>query len=245
MRFFVRMTERSTSDPQELSAMLQHRLNSIAYQQSLLDSELLAYAFRIYEGRVAIELFEVDSLETLDRLIKADPQFPYSMNDVTPLVSTQAMVKEASDYLGESILTEAELAELTFPRKSIEPGSMYWLAYKEVKPFSPLLSQEMQNDVHRRTVVSQRSHHAALEFADDNPVGKSVGILVACGELHEVQAHVRNCEVYPDTEVEFTELMPLKRAWESTVGRLQELQREVPTTSPFDISKVQKSTARR
>lgn len=236
MRFFVRMKERSTVDPQEFAAMLSHRLHSISYQQRLVDGGALAYSFRSESGDTSVELFEVGTLEELDVLIKSDPHFSYSDNEVVPVVGTVDMVREASSFLGESILTESELDELRFPRKSINQDSMYWLAYKEVRAFSPLLSQEEQNDIARRTVVSQRAHHSPLEFADDNPVGKAVGILVAEGTLEEVRAHVSNCEVYPDTEVTFTRLLTLRQSWEQAIKELKRMNRSFPDQSPFQTS---------
>lgn len=238
MRFFVRMAERLTTDPQEYAAMLRHRLESIVYQQGLVGRGVLAYAFRADEGRLAIELFEVDSLENLDVLIKGDPIFSYSNNEITPVVGTVDMVREASNFLGESILCESELADLIFPRKNIRADAAYWLAYKEVRPFSPLLPEEVQQDIARRTVVSQRAHHSPIEFADDNPVGKAVGILVAEGTLEEVKAHVANCEVYPDTVVTFTELIPLERSWNHAVQELRRLCRPVTESSPFETAGV-------
>lgn len=233
MRFFVQMTERQTMDAQELAAMLRHRLDSIAYQQQLLQESVLAYAFRTVDGDRAILMYEVNTLENLDRFIKRDPHFPYSENEITPVINTAALVREAQEYLGEWIFREEELPNLNFPRKQINRTVTYWLAYKQVRPFSPLLPEAEQNDIHRRTVLTQRAHFAPEEFADDNPVGKPVGILVAEGELATVKAHVANCEVFPDTVVTYTELLPLERAWETTVSHLARLGRPVPALSPF------------
>jgi muconolactone delta-isomerase len=222
VRFFVRQSERPTRDPQERAAMLAHRLESIAYQQDLLDRGVLAYAFRANGGADTVALFETGTLEELDCLIKRDPGYPYSTTEVVPVVSTLAMVREASEYLGEEILSEDELHDLDHlnaPR-TLNRATTYWLAWKEVMPFSPLLSQEAQDDVHRRTVTSQRAHHSPIEFADDNPVGKSVGVLVAEGSLEGVKAHVAGCEVYPDTVITFTELLHLADAREMAAQAL-------------------------
>jgi hypothetical protein len=158
-------------------------------------------------------------------LIKRDPHFSYSSVTVTPVVSTEALVREAQDYLQEEIFPTSELHKLNFPRRPIDPRVSYWLAWKEVAPFSPLLSVEAQNDVHRRTVLAQRGHFAELEFSDDNPVGMPVGILVAEGKLDAIRQHVESCEVFPDTLVTYTELLPLPRVWQHTISELRELRR--------------------
>jgi len=237
MRFFVRMTERQTVDAQELVAMLRHRLESIAYQKQLLEDGGLAYAFRTVDGGCAILMYEVETLEQLDRCIKRDPHFPYSANAISPVVNTEALVREAQEYLGEWIFSEEELPALNFPPKRVQPEATYWLVYKEVKPFSPLLPEAEQNDIHRRTVLAQRGHFEPLEFADDNPVGQPVGILVAEGELDAAKAHVENCEVFPDTVVTYTELLSLERAWVATVCELGRLGRSVPAASPWSPAK--------
>jgi hypothetical protein len=175
-------------------------------------------------------MYEVETLETLDLLLKRDPGWAYATTEVTPVVSTVALVTEAQDYLGESILTQDEVDGLAPERRRINPVGTYWLAYKEVRAFNPLLSIEEQDDVHRRTVTSQRAHLDAVEFADDNPVGKAVGILVAEGELADVRRHVETCEVFPDTVVSYKELLPLERAFEFTKGQLERLRRPTDVT---------------
>jgi hypothetical protein len=229
MRFFVRMTERNVNDPQELAAMLLHRLASINYQYSLMREEgPLAYAFRNRAGTLAVLMYETDTLEKLDFFLKRDPGWQYAETDVMPVVSTEALVREAQDYLGETIIGESELGEFRYERRKPDSKQEYWLAYKQVKPFSPLLSLDAQNDVHRRTVIAQKAHLESLEFADDNPVGKAVGILVAEAAFDDVKQHVESCEVYPDTQVIYTELLPLERAWEVAVGETHKLGRSIP-----------------
>ncbi len=223
MRFLVRMNERSPRDAQENSAMLLHRLESLRYQADLLASGCLAYAFRAELGSVTVMMFEVDSLTDLDRYLKRDPGWPYCATEVIPVVSTEALIREAQDYLGEFIFAEEELQHLDYVKKPINSDCQYWLAIKEVLPFSPLLSEDAQNDVHRRTVLAQRSHLNPVEFADDNPVGRAVGILVAEGDLESTKKHVESCEVFPDTIVTYLELSPLPRAWTATVAEIGRL----------------------
>jgi muconolactone delta-isomerase len=226
MRFFVTMTERKPADAQERAAMCRHRISSIKYQQVLLRPDgPLAYGFRAEDGTVAILMYEVTSLEELDCLLKRDPGWAYCSTDVTPVVSTSALVQEAQDYLGEQILSKDEMEHLNPERRLIDPLCEYWLAYKEVMPFSPLLSQAEQDDVHRRTVYSQRAHLEAVEFADDNPVGRAVGILIAEGDLDGVKRHIEKCEVFPDTVVCYKSLVPLPGAVDATIQELQGLRR--------------------
>jgi hypothetical protein len=233
MRFFTRMVERETHDAQEKAAMLYHRLDSIRYQLPLYQSGALAYAFRVVSGNAAVLMYDVATLQLLDLHLKRDPGWPYAHTEVVPVVSTEDLVREAQDYLGEHLFTDEELPSLCFERRRIDSKAMYWLAYKEVRPFSPLLTEESQNDVHRRTILAQRAHFESLEFADDNPVGKAVGILVAESELEAVKAHVESCDVFPDTTVQYTELLPLERAWDMTVAELSRMRRSVPSDHPF------------
>jgi hypothetical protein len=229
------MKERTLNDAQELSAMLVHRLDSIRYQLELLSVDgPLAYAFRTKEGNMAVLMYETDTPEKADLYLKRDPGWPFAETEVLPVVSTTALIREAQEFLGETIIEESELASFHYERRGIDPLKEYWLAYKEVKPFSPLLSVEAQNDVHRRTIIAQKAHLESFEFADDNPVGKAVGILVAEAAFDRVRRHVESCEVFPDTVVTYMELLPLKRAWEKTVAEIQKLGRPTPSEARFD-----------
>jgi hypothetical protein len=228
MRFFTRITERECRDTQELAAMLRHRLNGIAYKAQLLREGDLAYAFFTQPANEAILMYEVDSVDRLDLLIKRDPQFAYAHVETMPTIQTEALLREAQDYLGENIIPEEELPEYNHARKQIEDDATYYLAWKEVPPFSPLLSIEEQNDVHRRTIQAQMIHFQEIEFADDNPAGRPVGILIAQAGLDEVRRHVETCEVYPDTIVRYTHLLTLPVAWRETVKSLTTLGRSVP-----------------
>lgn len=212
MLFFVEMAERSSSDPQERAAMIRHRILSIRYQKQFLESGELYYAFRTEEGSSAILMYEVDTLERLDWIIKRDPQFSYTNTTVTPVISSRALVVEAEDFIGESILTKEEIDDLDAPKKPIRDDAIYWLAYKVVRPYSPLLPIEDQRDIDRRTILAQKGHFENLEFADHNPVGRPIGILIAEGEFENVKSHVESCEVFPDTSVQYTKLKSLTSA---------------------------------
>ena len=212
MLFFVEMLERSPADPQEYASMLRHRIYSIRYQKEFLEKGELYYAFRSEDGDRAILMYDVDTLERLDWIIKRDPQFSYTETIVTPVVSSKALVIEAEDFIGESILSKKEIDELDIPKRAIHDDATYWLAYKVVHPYSPLLSIEEQRDIDRRTILAQRGHYENLEFADHNPVGRPIGILIAEGEFENVKSHVESCAVFPDTTVEYTRLLSLTRA---------------------------------
>jgi muconolactone delta-isomerase len=224
MRFFVRVDERETRDPQEEVAMIRHRLNSIQYLMKLLQDQTLEYAFRSDDNRSTMMLVRADSLEDLDRIIKADPAFPYSEVDVMPVVSTPTMVREIQDYLGEQILTEEELAELEPTPVDIDPNGNYFLTTKTQLAFSALLPEEEQRDIYRRTVIAQRRHNSPIEVSDYNPVGKAWGILIAkCERIDEVQRHVEMAEIYPDTKVETSHIQTLQQSWRSSINRLEQL----------------------
>jgi hypothetical protein len=233
MRLFVTIKERTTADPQERAAMLRHRLQSILYQQRLLLEGHVEYTFRSVLGDTTVLMIDTVSLEAADRLIKADPIWPYAVTTVTPVVSTQAMASEIQDYLGEEVLTPSELAQIEFPRRQIDDDGQYWLAWKEVAAFNPLLSKADQDDVHRRTLTAQRAHLSQLEFADDNPVGKPVGILIARGSEDDVRAHVADCDVFPDTGVDLLQLCSMRKAWDAAVAELRQMRRSVDEVWPF------------
>lgn len=233
-RFYVRMHERRCLDAQELAAMLSHRLRALQYHEALLRDNKILFGFAAGDDCVSsILLYAVSGHEELDWLIKRDPHFAYTACDVVPVVTTEALVREAQDFLGEHIFPAEELPKLNFPTKLIRPDGEYWLAWKEVSPFSPLCSEEVQNDVHRRTILAQRGHFENLEFADYNPVGRPVGILIGEGELKGIREHVETCDVFPDTRVEYTRLWTHKQAWNLTCEKLKELRRPAPDTIPF------------
>jgi hypothetical protein len=233
-RFYVSMKERTCVDTQELAAMLGHRLNALEYHQKLLGDGKASFAFGLGEDcDETIVLFRVGSHDELDWLIKRDPHFPYTKTIVTPVITTEALVREAQDYLGEEIFAKDQIPQLNFPEKAINRDGEYWLAWKEVPPFSPLCSEETQNDVHRRTVLAQRGHFAELEFADYNPAGRPIGILVSEGPLDAIRHHVETCEVFPDTVVTYTRLWTHKQAWARTAAKLVELRRTAPEANPF------------
>lgn len=228
-RFFVRLKERATADTQELAAMLLHRLRAIDYHEGLLRAGDLHYAFLSGERCTeAILLFEVENHERLDWLLKRDPHFAYASRTVIPTVLTDALVREAQDYLGEAIFSEEEIPSLRFPKRDIDPAGEYWLAWKEVPPFSPLCPVEVQDDVHRRTILAQKGHFDVLEFADDNPVGMPVGILVAEAPLDQLRQHVESCDVFPDTIVQYERIWTHAQAREMTRRLITELRRPLP-----------------
>lgn len=228
-RFFVRMKERPCFDAQERAAIHRHRLAAVQYHASMLEEGHARYAFFAGEGlNEAILMYEIESHDRLDWLIKRDPLFPYTTVTVIPTITTEALVREAQDYLGEEIFSKAELPKLTFAHKKIDPNAEYWLAWKEVLPFSPLCPVAEQDDVHRRTVIAQKGHFEDLEFSDENPVGRPVGILVAQGSVEDMRRHVESCEVFPDTVVQYTRLYTHRQTVSKTIEELRRLRRPIP-----------------
>jgi hypothetical protein len=220
------MEERESRDAQELSAMLHHRLTAIEYNSQLLADGVLEYAFFLGEScSTAIMLFCVASHERLDWLIKRDPYFAYTSSEVIPVIDTEALVREAQDYLGDSTFDEEGLSSLSFPCRQIDPDAEYWFAWKQVPPFSPLCPIETQNDVHRRTIEAQKAHLEHLEFADHNPVGRPIGILISEASLEHTRAHVEQCDVFPDTLVTYSRLWTHKQAEIRTRSQLREMRR--------------------
>jgi hypothetical protein len=225
MRFFTRYFERPVRDPQECAAMLFLRLQGLLYRERQYLDGKLAYAFCTDDLSTAVELWETGSTTELDLLVKRDPQFPYCRVEVMPTIGTDALVEEIQGYIGEVLFAPDQLPTLRMPRKPIEPDATYYLAWKEVLPFSPLLSQDEQDDVHRRTLTAQAAHFADLEFADDNPVGRPVGILIGKADLETIRRHVESCDVFPDTIVSYQRLLTLKQSWAASLGELCRLRR--------------------
>jgi muconolactone delta-isomerase len=222
MRFFVKLTERECRDTQERAAMLRHRLNAIRYQQRLMDDGKAHYVFYPRDKAEIYLLYMIETLEELDYLLKRDPYFGYTRADVIPVVNTEALVREAQDFLGVQHFSDADIESgvLDYGVKPVDPDGSYLLAIKEVQPFSPLLSEEAQNEIHYRTILAQEGHFSDIEFSDENPVGMQVGITLVQGTVAEMKALVESCPVFPDTVVEYTELMTLKQAWHDAVLRL-------------------------
>src|SRR5262245_50551490 len=119
MRAFVRIREREPRDTQERVALLRHRLEAIKYRQALLDEGGLAYAFVTAETDEGILMYEQSNMEALDWHLKRDPHFGYTVATVIPVVSTEALVREAQSYLGEKLFSESELRDLEYPRRKI------------------------------------------------------------------------------------------------------------------------------
>jgi len=232
------MRERDCVDPNERAAMMQIRLKSIAYQSGLISKGEILYAFKIGDLSRTVAMYESGSLEDLDRALKNDPLWPYAWVDTMPVLGTEQMTREIESYLGERILTDADYSALHWDIRPIRKEGEYWLAWKIVPPFSPLMSEQAQNDVYRRTAISQRAHQSPKELNDENPVGKSVGILLFEGTFAELKHHVTHCDVYRDSDIEFTPLEPLARAWEATVTALRDKGWEVDVANgaaPADV----------
>lgn len=235
--FLVYMTERTCVDAQEEAAVIPIRIRALEYRQGLLHQGNLAYAFYLRDRNAGIYLAEVSSNHELDALIKRDPLFPYCKISAMPVIDTEWLVREAQDYLGEEIIALDRLEHLVHPHQEIDEGAQYLLVTKEVVPFSPLLSTEVQEDIYRRTIISQDAHeNRTLEFADHNPVGQQIGILIGCGTAEDILAHIQKCEVYPDTQVTFECLQTLKQAYARGNQRLFYLRRATVCSEVFEVA---------
>jgi len=231
------MEERHCHDAQENAAMLQIRAKAIDYRASLLAANTLTYAFYFRDRPVGIAFAQTESNNDLDMLIKRDPLFPYCKVEVTPVIDTEWLILEAQDFLKEELISPARAAKLVHPPQPADETMEYLLVRKEVLPFSPLLPQSEQDEIFRRTVRSQDAHaNKALEFADLNPVGSQIGILIGCGSRNEVMEHVEHCEVYPDTVVSCEALLTLGQAFVQCVDQLRRLRRQPPVSDYFSIA---------
>ncbi len=235
--YLIRMTERECRDAQEEAAMLRIRAAALDYRAQRLEQGELGYAFHLRDRPCGLHLALAQTNQDLDLLIKRDPLFPYSQIDVLPLIDTKWLIKEAQDHLGEQIISDSRAATLVHPQQRASEEHTYYFVWKEVRPFSPLLSEAVQDDIYRRTVRSQDAHeNRRLEFADHNPAGRQVGILIGCGSQAEVMSHVKNCEVFPDTVVTCEPLLTLRAAFGQCCARLIELRREPPQSAVFEDS---------
>lgn len=234
--FLVRVEERRCADAQEEAAMLRIRAKAIDYREHLLQRGDLAYAFQFRDIAVGLMLIQASTNNELDAMLKADPLFPYCHVTVTPVIDTEWLITEAQDYLKEEIITKERAAQLVHPLQCPRDDRNYLYVTKEVLPFSPLLPRSAQDEIFRKTVCSQDAHeNRELEFADHNPVGRQIGILIGCGTEEDVMAHVRHCEVFPDSVVTCEPLLTLRYAYRQCAARLQYLRRPVPASDFFSI----------
>lgn len=234
--FLVRMEERHCADAQEEAAMLRIRAKALDYREHLLRQDVFAYAFQLRDKPVGLMLAMADSNNALDAMLKADPLFPYCHITVTPVIDTEGLILEAQDHLKEEIISRERAAQLVHPLQRPRDDRSYLCITKEVLPFSPLLPESAQDEIFRKTVRSQDAHeNHELEFADHNPVGRQIGILIGCGTEDDVMAHVRHCEVYPDTVVKCEPLLTLLHAYRQCTARLQYLRRPVSASDFFTM----------
>lgn len=216
MQFFIRGYEREPQDPPEEAAMTRYRLESNQRLIELLGFDRpLTYAFRTEDNHRSYMLFDVDSLEELDQLIKADSLFPYSTFEIVPVISGRHMAEEIQAYLSEVILSDDELRSLEARPVQIDPIGVYYIADKQMPSFSSLLPEPEQREIHRRTLVSQRLHDSPLEISDVNPVGRMEGILVLRASSNdEVATHLQRAPIYSDTNVRVERVLTLEQSSE-------------------------------
>ncbi len=213
MRFLVTGEERKWHDPQEEIAMLRHRMRSLEYWSLWREMSGVNYYFRSQDGRQIFMLYEGDSAQELDRILKADPLLPYLQYSVNPVISTRDLIEEAQGYLGEKYFSEIELKRMEARAVEVDDTASYILVHKWQPPFSPLLGEDIQLDILRRTITSQRAHETEIEISDVNPVGSSIGVHVSkVSHISEARAPVEKTEIFPDTKVKYIKLSTIPQA---------------------------------
>lgn len=221
MHFYVKITERTCTDPQEARSMAKIRQKSLEWLQIQYSQKRFSYIFRDANSEVTHIFLNASNHVELHNLIDPDPLISYSKVEIEPLLTTVEMVKCLQGYLKENssafseipVVTNKDFDEISFPVKEIETHGTYFLARKTVLPFNPLLTLDEQNCIHFNTLLAQKAHFDPREIADYNPVGKPVGLLIMkAQDINEVQAHVKECEVYVDSSVEYFELLTLEQA---------------------------------
>jgi len=202
------------------------RSRSIKYLDEVLHTGRLLYAFRSVSNFETHLFLDATSARDMHELLDGDPLISHCSLVIEPLLTGTEMAGALQDYLREEILRAEDWVGLEFTRTPLDPDGTYFLARKVVRPFSPLLSIEDQNRIHRNTLISQRAHTDSREVADFNPVGKAVGILIMRAESEEeVRSHVSGCEVYVDSAVTIDRVLTLKQAQESNMALLATLMR--------------------
>ncbi len=184
---------------------------------------VLQLAFRDASNSCSYLLVEAVDHVALHRALDPDPLISYSEVRIEPVLRTGDMVRELTTYLGSGAptLKDEDWRALDSHGGRVDPAGSYFLAVKEVRPFSPLLPVAEQEQIHANTLVSQRAHSDGREILDVNPVGRAVGILImAAADEREVQEHVHQCEVFVDTTVTYTRLLTITQARESNAAIL-------------------------
>ncbi|PAD07431.1 hypothetical protein CHH78_20065 [Shouchella clausii] len=228
MRFHVKITEFKCENSQEEIAILHHRLKSIEYLTKLIETKQAEFVFKSEDLRTTLLVINAETFEEADRTLKADPLFPYSRLTVTPVTTTAEMVEEAQDYLGEQILSPAEIAHLVPPPVEIDDNQTYIFAVKTQAAFNPLVTKKEYDEILRKTLRSQRLHADQKEIADYNPVGIPDGYLyLQISSIEEARSHVAKAEIYPYTIVDIQKIFTIKQASEISFNRLNELQEKV------------------
>jgi len=213
MLHYIHLTERKCNDPQEVRAMAHLRKKSLEWLSKQYAIGKFLYVFKSADNYNTHLFVECGNHFELHQLLDANPIISYCHIKIEPLISPIESATSLEKYLGKDILTSKELSDLEFDHRIFDENAKYILVHKEVMPFSPLLSLEIQDKIHYNTLVSQKAHGDDRELVDYNPVARSVGILIIkANTLQEAIDHVADCEVYIDTTVNCTELMSLQQA---------------------------------
>lgn len=233
--FFIEVLERPTMDTPETIAMLKYRLKSIEHLQNMLDSGRIQFAFKNEENNMTYFQLEAGDPAELDRLVKEDPIWPFSIFTITPVIKTIDLINELQDHLQEYIFNEKSLSSFSERDKQnhkIDEDGEYVYVKKGDRPtghgiysatFSPLLPQAQQNEINRRTLYSQRLHNDPLEFNDVNPVGMPIGWNIYNAKEEYVKESISKAPISPYTLKGYVKLNTLKQARIKSSEHLQSL----------------------
>ncbi|MGD9560929.1 MAG: hypothetical protein AB7F88_00120 [Pyrinomonadaceae bacterium] len=222
MLYYAKYIERTANDPQEERAMAVIREASLNWLSEVQADPRIQYVFRGQDNRSTHYFLQAHSHAQLHDLLDRDPLSMHCRIEFEPLLTTLEMAEALEDYLDDRVLSPEDRHQLEFPKKEISADETYFLAIKIVAPFSPLLSQAVQDTIHFNTLISQTAHTDDREIADYNPVAKPIGILIMkAGSEAEVLEHVQGCQVYIDTTVEIQRLLTVSQAIADNNARLE------------------------
>jgi hypothetical protein len=243
MFFYLESLERPWHDPQEEAAMIQHRVKSIRFWTKHYEEKKILYYFKSEDNTRSYILLNSKDHGDLDRLLKQDPLWPYVLYRVVPCISTKNLIEECQDYLMEKGRMEKPLFEKEAIGQfdpvyvKVDMDKTYILGHKNqflqegdiyTCTFSPLLSEEEQDEIHQRTLISQQYHDSPYEVSDVNPVACAVGIVVYQHEsIDFVREEIAKPPIAADTKITVTKLNTPRQALDSSIARLSALNRKV------------------
>lgn len=242
LRYYIDAREPRSNDPASRAAQLQYRLDSLEYWYQKFESPSVVYVFRSHHSSRIHAVVKPDTPEDLDRILKADPSWPFLTWTPIPVTTTANMLQEIFDAIPHERLSEAgpeqfdasEMKKLDQDdQRPIDPNGVYILAEKKLTALPATTPQEHLDLLWSKTIASQKMHLSDMELMDHNPIGRPEGLLVGKGTLKQIKAHVSATPIFPFTKVRFTRLSTLAQSWASTVKDLQALGVPVRESSYF------------